>query len=413
MKLNTKNILSYYFILGMIIGLVACSKMDGTYHQFIKNGPVVYTGKADSVLALSGRNRVKLVWQVSDPAITTCKIFWLTNGIPDSTEINTGQISGLMSLNYVIENLPENSYNFTIYSYDKFGNASVPTEKMGIAYGDTYVASLNNRQIKSIILSGDGLSAQINWYNSGINEIGTELKYFDPSGAEHHVVVPTDESVWNLTDFEYASDMEFRSLYLPDSAAIDTFHTEYAKVKLPKYIIKIDKSLFEQYYLPGDVNENIYGTYSMPRLWDDNITGSSWYCSATTGVPNRTFAFDMGNSVSLSSFRIWQRFKDGIANAYNSANPRIFEVWGTNSMPDADGSWENWTKLADCEIVKPSGLPGNNLNDADKEALENGHEFNFADDSPQVRYIRFRIKETFDPKRIYVFFSELSFYGTP
>src|SRR3546814_4699641 len=52
-----------------------------------------------------------------------------------------------------------------------------------------------------------------------------------------------------------------------------------------------------------------------------------------------------------------------------NANPRRWEVWGSNE-PAEDGSYEGWFKLADCESYKPSGAPVGELTAEDIERSE-------------------------------------------
>ena len=124
--------------------------------------------------------------------------------------------------------------------------------------------------------------------------------------------------------------------------------------------------------------------------------------------------------------------------AFGSYNARVFEVWGSNVQPadvadenkwKADGTWKNsgeWTKLADCEIVRPSGCPATSFGDEDLNlypgayppsaedfaAAAEGFEFPIAADRPAVRYLRLVIKTNWHyNQRKRVSQGELSFYA--
>jgi len=153
---------------------------------------------------------------------------------------------------------------------------------------------------------------------------------------------------------------------------------------VPVFELEIDRSRFREYRLPNDVVTG-FG-WIMSRLWDDNV-GSGYHTVQPGGVP-LWFTFDMQRVASLSRFWILQR---GGTWIFNHGNPRLFEVWGTAEAPAGDGSWDGWTKLMDCEITKPSGLPvGSNTAD-DIASANAGHHFNFPPGTPPVRYIRIRL----------------------
>ncbi|MDR0724958.1 MAG: hypothetical protein LBF59_02980, partial [Prevotellaceae bacterium] len=74
-------------------------------------------------------------------------------------------------------------------------------------------------------------------------------------------------------------------------------------------------------------------------------------------------------------------------------NLRIFEVWGCQTL-DPTGSWDSWTKLMECESVKPSGLPlGENTNE-DEAMARDGEDFINSPSNPKVRYIRIKVLRT-------------------
>lgn len=413
---SIKNIYLLFFLalFGLVAGLESCSKMDGTYRHFIKDGAIIYSGKADSIKAHAGYNRVMLEWLISDPAISKCVIYWLRDGVIDSSVVSVGKVEGVDTVRTILNDLPENTYTFTVYTYDKLGNASVPNETIGVVYGNTYIGRLNNRQLKSLSLSDDGLKAILEWYNPGVGDVGTEINYLDKDGVEQTLMIQGTDKVVELDNFEYGSQLSYKSYYIPDSTAIDTFSRSYTSVMIPPYNLKLDRSQFVEYQLPGDVNGNIYQNNKMSLLWDGNLKTQYITCLSNCAplMPNVSFAFDLGVSAKLDRLNLVQRYADAIANGFNTANPKKFEVWGTNNIPDADGSWTNWTKLGSYEIIKPSGLPIKQQSEVDVAALKEGHEFMIPGTMPAVRYLRFKILENWGGVA-YVYFSELYFWGAP
>lgn len=189
----------------------------------------------------------------------------------------------------------------------------------------------------------------------------------------------------------------------------DTMYKELT----PIYEEELNKSKFKEYQLIGDINDNTYQRANkMALLWDNKLNTQyiSWNYDGAPVMPNLSFAFDMGEPIRLSRFQLIQRYADLLSNAYNIANIKTFEVWGTNETPAADGSWDNWKKLLDCDIVKPSGLPNGILDDDDIAAVKAGHDYDFAADVPIVRYLRFKILSNWNGLP-YIYISEMSFWG--
>jgi len=88
------------------------------------------------------------------------------------------------------------------------------------------------------------------------------------------------------------------------------------------------------------------------------------------------------------------------------------EIWGSVD-PNSNGSWDDsWTYLMTIESVKPSGLPMGQLSDEDRQLILDGEEFTFPSDIPPVKYIRFKILETWSGAKNQWFMMEVSFWGS-
>ena len=88
-----------------------------------------------------------------------------------------------------------------------------------------------------------------------------------------------------------------------------------------------------------------------------------------------------------------------------------WEVWGRNDAPSQDASWEGWTKLMDCQSVKPSGLPVGQLSEEDRTRVAEGETFLFPKGVPEVRYIRFKVNDVWNTAEgRFLTFTELTFW---
>ena len=169
----------------------------------------------------------------------------------------------------------------------------------------------------------------------------------------------------------------------------------------PLFETRLDKSKFREYNMPNDVGTG-WG-WIMPNLWDDNL-GSGYHSQENVPMPLK-FTFDLGKVVKLSRFKIYQR--EGYFYAHG--NPRIWTMWGSVN-PAPDGSYDGWTKLMDCESIKPSKSPLNTNTPEDIAHAQAGEEFVFPFTVPEVRYIRFECHKNWANSGM-VHIMEMSFWG--
>src|SRR3546814_1214655 len=94
-KLMNTNCQSLRLFVCLIIAIVtaSCGKMDALYSGFLEEGEFIYPGKADSLRAHPGYNRIQLSWIViDDPNATHAVISW--DNSADSLEVDLGQEDG-------------------------------------------------------------------------------------------------------------------------------------------------------------------------------------------------------------------------------------------------------------------------------------------------------------------------------
>lgn len=225
-------------IMALSLLAVSCSKMDGTYKEFIKDGETKYLGVSDSVKAFPGQNRVLLSWILSsDPDIAKTTVYW--NNRKDSMVVNYPDRIIDKNISLTIADLAEGLYSFEIYNSDIKGNSSIKTTVSTRAYGEEYIKSLYLRPIKTA--ERFSVDAKIVWAGANEESFGSEVKYTDGSGAEKVIFVSPSEEVTILPGVKANESFAFRSIYMPDKLSIDKFYTPYETrvVKgLPKDISK-------------------------------------------------------------------------------------------------------------------------------------------------------------------------------
>lgn len=239
------------------------------------------------------------------------------------------------------------------------------------------------------------------------------------------VLTPDSTGEWKEVDAEYTSrpDGSFSvrgfpaekrkfGLYVRDK--YDNLSDTLIQEVTPLFEEQLDKKKFREYRLDGDAPAG-FG-WVMPRLWDGDINEPNGFhtdhmgtAANPSGFPHH-YTFDLGTVAKLSRFTFWQR---GIIAStsflYAHGNYRKFEIWGA-VQPAQDGSWNGWTKLLDCESIKPSGLPIGQVSNEDRAYAAKGEGFVFPLDAPPVRYIRVNILSTWGGDD-YSHCMEMTFWG--
>jgi hypothetical protein len=94
-----------------------------------------------------------------------------------------------------------------------------------VVFGESYQAALLNRLVKkSETKTG---YAEVTWYSADQETLLTEVKYRNLAGVTIIKTVLPGMDTTKLESYLSGTKFEFRTLYLPDSLAIDTFYTAW------------------------------------------------------------------------------------------------------------------------------------------------------------------------------------------
>lgn len=378
----------------------SCAKQDD-WKKYLPDQPKVYPGMATDVNFLPGSNRVMLKWLlVSDPTITLARIFW--NNGHDSASVAIDRKQGVDTIKVIIDNLQETSYTFTIHTYDKEGNKSVPSYVTGRVLGARYESTLLNRAIQNVSYSGDSKLLAISWAKADTVNTGTKLWYTDPGGVDRELSI--DSATYNtVIPWKVGTKIFYQSSYKPMWYAIDAF-TVVKKDSINVRNVPVAKNAWSVVKLPNDVAGDAWGT-SLEWLWDGK--GGDYpeiYHTAGDGMPHH-FTLDLGAVYALTQVE-----NIGRTNANPYHNVTKYEVWGiadlanaATTLPGNDPGWKaeslarGWTLLK--EVVR----------------TDNGtapFKVDLLPGIPPVRYIRIRVLETIDHSED-SHMSELSFWYNP
>ncbi len=403
---KTFNIFRDVIAVAGFLWLASCSKMDSSYREFIKEGAPVHTGKIDSLIGFSGKNRAQLNWVLlSDPLITGCKINWTNpDGTADSTELAVNMVSGVTRVEHIIEDLPEGLYDFAVSSFNELGHSSVKTNIPVRVYGDVYRSAKLNRLPEMFVLMYSGSLMTI-WYAPDTVNVITEVKYTDKQDQINTVYLEPDNTQLLLPDWKEGSAIYSRSSYKPTHNSLDTFTVSgYDSIAVANLItsIQVEKSQWKEALLPNDAVVNAYGT-DLSWMWNGTPGGFPQVYQTDGAYIPHTFTIDLGQAYGLVSLEQWGM--DG-----GTANPDEFEVWGIADttgaevpLPSTDAGWKDesiakgWTLLAEVK--------------RDDDGIA-GWKADMVAGSPRVRFVRIRVLHVLDggPES---HMSEISFWYRP
>lgn len=353
------------------------------------------------------------------------------------------QIPGGVTLKFIAPTDEDLLYIKIKYTLD---NGKEMEARASLYTDETTIEGFGNTNPKKLVISavnkmekeGEAIIAEIvpgkPAYLTAIEEIEVNPTFggiyiHTTNGGRNYLIfdVSTKDSKgnWNIEHTEYTSvknigftlrgfsaephdfKVRVRDLY-------DNQSEEYLTTLTPLYEEKLDLTKFKTFYLANDIKMDNAG-HTLESLFNGDHGLNSWnYAHGYDFNPSEFpvwFTFDMGQTAQLSRFTSWQRSMGG-SYYYRAGAIKEWEVWGRSDLPSSDGSWDGWTKLADCESIKPSGWPAGSNSEEDITYASKGEEFEFPADIPPVRYIRFKILSTHDGAGLVVM-QQLWFYGTP
>jgi hypothetical protein len=183
--------------------------------------------------------------------------------------------------------------------------------------------------------------------------------------------------------------------------------TMYATLT-PTKEVQIIKGEFFNYMCDNDTKMS-WGT-SVDLMWS-GLFNNEWPCTYTdesSGVPT-TLTWGVGAlPVKLTRLNLLTRREGSLY--YSKGSPRRFEIYGSNNAT-RDGDWSKWTKILTCEVVKPSGLPLGQENNADATAGSAGFQFDFDEDTPPYRYLRLKCLQNWAGS-YFIEIQNMSLWGT-
>ena len=294
----------------------------------------------------------------------------------------------------------EDERSVKIIAVDHSGNESVPVQ-VDIKPLEPPVVSIG----KSLNLMADFGGVTAFWVNETKAEVSVVLEVKD----EYEDFIPLDVYYSSVVDGSGSTRgmnpeaKDFR-IFVRDKWGNKSNSLE--KKLTPLFEEKFNMLKFSSLKLDGDESEG-WG-WVMSRLWDGSTTGENgFHTNVGTGRWPQTFSMDMGQTGKISRIKLWQRWEDDYP--YRHGNIKRFEVYGTNDEANLN-DWNVWTKLFEGESIKPSGLPEGSYSAEDLAYVKAGEEFLCPPDMPAVRFLRFKVTETWSGGEFF-HLMEMEVYG--
>ena len=210
--------------------MFSCTDMDEFHEKYIDNGEIIYSKKLDSLYSRAGNRRIEFTAFISN-AFNVKKIEVLWDKGNQSKSFDYVKKYKIDTVTLLIDELEEGAYEFEIQSKDAEGNVSVKLFAFASAYGETYQKNLAPRFVNSF--SFNGINGILNWSIGAESDRGTEVVYTNTSNEEVSVFVPEDVASVELSNFSSAGAVKYRTMYVPESTAIDSFPSDWKDFVLP------------------------------------------------------------------------------------------------------------------------------------------------------------------------------------
>jgi hypothetical protein len=167
---------------------------------------------------------------IADPKITELRIYW--NNKADSFVLPVTRSANIDTVRPILNKMEEGVKTFTINTFDKLGNRSVDVTITGRVFGEVYKSLLLNRTIKDGLNAGDSVTLDWNVQDASTGALGCEIRYTDNVNTVKTVFVKRTDTRTVLPNYKLGSKFNYRTLFLPDTLAIDTFYSKYQDVEV-------------------------------------------------------------------------------------------------------------------------------------------------------------------------------------
>ncbi len=320
------------FLMPALAFLLSCEDFMDIHQKYVEGGEIIYAPKTDSVAFIAGKERVLFrFWLYNAPNVKSVNLYW-NDGL-DSLVTAVTPTTGLDSTDVILPDMPEKSYTFNVHTVDKYGHASLTTTDFGTSYGEVFQSSLSNRRIKDVSITDKG--GTVSWYSAAENLTGNEVRYVTNTGEKSVVRMSSAENEVLCPDAKAGTAFEYRSLFVPEEGAIDTFAVEWTTYETAfPAIYEYDKSGWSIVSY-SDQEESDGG--GVTALIDGDLSNwwHSQYNNGGSSLPHWVI-IDLTSSKKICRIDTWRRS--------GSTDAKTVQYFVSND-PDPDAA--SWAKIAE------------------------------------------------------------------
>jgi len=297
-----------YILLSLGLIFVSCTDMNEISKDFLVP-ETRYAGSPDTIKVFSGRERVILNFQLTDMSIVSMDVYW--NNRSDSMILPVEMDEAPKKFNIEIGDLAEGAYSFEIITHDDKGNTSIVSRATGKVFGEAYQNSLLDTPLRAYIDGGITSKIEAIWGSPDLTALRMELLYTNVSDKEITVVVEVPQSedelylfqdTLRISEYKSGTALRYRTFYLPEKTAIDTFCTPFKEVSVRGTAIEYERTLWT---IEGDYD---IPTNRYPQNLLDGDPSTHWHMTKVDSkrYPHSVFV-DMGIINRVSGFFVQHR----------------------------------------------------------------------------------------------------------
>jgi len=411
-----KKIVKLLCLFSVVAYFAACDKKP-EISDYVDAEELRYAGKANDLAYFAGYDRILLQFILGpDPNVCKAVIYW--NLRADSTMIDFDRATlSSDTINKLIENLPENTYSFEIFTYDIFGNRSVPAYLTARTYGIRYVSGLFNRQVTSVNYNEQTFALTVNLGDSISKSIESKLSYTTVDKVEKEIVVSNTTAQVVIENVNIALPITLQTQFIPEPEAIDLFGptpeqvidaaTIAQEVAKPYALYKVAGFDSDFEYQPDENSaknclwDNKIGTIATPLLsysWAVQLGYNTIQTTSTDLTAPTWMTFDLGSPARLQYFRLNHFWPF----AYTCLKQWELYAFTGSAAPTAADGWNNWVKIGEYDNSSVGSTLHNTKNTQQDAAYAAGESFEFErEDVPVARYYRVKCVKNWENQGIF------------
>lgn len=286
--------------------LFACSGMNDDHDIYLRNGEIQYLGRVDSVKLFPGNNRFMMRYWVSDSRAEVLKIYW--DQKRDSLIVPIPPHSPADPMDILIGNvqnpIPEGTQILQMVTSDGDGLTSIMYERNVNVYGEAFASTIYQRAVSSAWYDSEEEELTITWLSPmSAKEVGVNISYFNVGGETVQKTLSVEElrSPTVLENIDVTKGASYRTAFLPEPLAIDTFFTNMSRITIRERSNVALGALTEV----SDFFSSSSVPYTGDKAVDGNTTAAASRWVSDDSHKEHWLVIDFGEECEVNALETW------------------------------------------------------------------------------------------------------------